>query len=107
MLSQIDLKRIGSQISNIRTPFAARIFALETLLLSTSAVLSGCGGDIGQEIRLRTFNAFVPASGINGNLTFALGAAPLAGNTSVAFGQFGNGARYQTVSNQSFTPNAT
>jgi hypothetical protein len=69
------------------------------------AILCGCGGDISNEIRVRSFNAFIPPPGVDASLSFTAGTTSLTGGTAVAFGQMSHG--YATVSNQSFTPVAT
>src|SRR5437868_15028654 len=75
------------------------------ICLTGLSLLYGCGGDIGNDIRVRSFNAFVPSSGADASLSFIAGTTSLTGGTVVAFGQTSNG--YATVSNQSFSPAAT
>ena len=77
------------------------------LVIAGLTSLPGCGGDITNDIRFRTFNAFIPATGVDGSLSFISGTTSLTGGTAVAFAQMGNGGRYSTVSNQSFNPAAS
>lgn len=75
------------------------------ICLAALAILPGCGGSIANDIRVRTFNAYIPPVGVDSSLNFVANTTSLTGGTVLAFGQLSNG--YATVTNQSFTPAAT
>lgn len=74
--------------------------------LIIAAGLQGCGGVSSQEVRTRTLNLFVPATGADPTLNFSIGNVPMTGSSAVAFGQFGNGGRYVGSDVQPFAPTA-
>src|SRR5262245_1555002 len=87
----------------------SNLFKVFKLLATTALIgISGCGGgDITHDIRVRTFNAYIAAAGADASLNFVSGTTSLTGGSASAFGQMGNGGRYSTVSNESFTPAAS
>ncbi len=76
--------------------------------LALMGLVFGCGsnGPGGPPFaKVRTFNAYIPASGAAPTLTFTSGTTTL-GN-AVGFSQFGNSGNYTTVPSGSFTATAT